>query len=138
MLFFFFLHLKSIENKLYSTNNCTVCLDSTGVGSNSIFCNSCKQWVHKKCSGHKCLTKDPEYRCTQSQGTACPLDGRPQTEVQIKPDKLEVVASFCYLGDMLSAASCQLEVVASFCYLGDMLSAASGCELPTTKCVKTT
>ena len=23
----------------------------TGVGSNSIFCNGCKHWVHKKCSG---------------------------------------------------------------------------------------
>ena len=29
------------------------------------------------------------------------------------------------------------EVVASFCYLGDMLSAAGGCELSTTTCVKT-
>ena len=30
-----------------------------------------------------------------------------------------------------------LEVVDSFCYSGDMLSAASGCELSTTTCVKT-
>ena len=30
-----------------------------------------------------------------------------------------------------------MEVVASLCYLGDMLSAASGCELSTTTCVKT-
>ena len=29
------------------------------------------------------------------------------------------------------------EVVASFCYLGDMLSAAGDCELSTTTCVKT-
>ena len=36
-------------------------------------------------------------------GNACRIDGRPQSEVQVKPDKLEVVASFCYLGDMLSA-----------------------------------
>ena len=40
---------------------CAVC--HTGVGSNSIFCNSCKHWVHKKCSGLKRLTKDPDYRC---------------------------------------------------------------------------
>ena len=46
-----------------------------------------------------------------------PLDGRPQKEVQVGPDKLEVVASFCYLGDMLSAAG--------------------GCELSTTTRVKT-
>ena len=86
---------------------CAVC--HTGVGSNNIFCNGCKHWVHKKCSGFKRLTKDPVYRCTKCQGTARPLDGRPQREVKVRPDKLEVVASFCYLGDMLSAASgCEL------------------------------
>ena len=36
-------------------------------------------------------------------GNAHPIDGRPQNEVQVRPDKLEVVAFFCYLGDMLSA-----------------------------------
>ena len=94
---------------------CAVC--HTGVGSNSIFCNGCKHWVHKKCSGLKCLKKDPDYRCTRCQGTARPLDGRPQKEVQVGPDKLEVVASFCYLVGMLSAAG--------------------GCELSTTTRVKT-
>ena len=94
---------------------CAVC--RTGVGSNSIFCNGCKHWVHKKCSGLKRLKKDPDYRCTRCQGTARPLDGRPKKEVQVGPDKLEVVASFCYLGDMLSAAG--------------------GCELSTTTRVKT-
>ena len=49
---------------------CAVC--RTGVGGNSIFCNGCKHWVHKKCSGLKCLTKDPEYRCTRCRGTARP------------------------------------------------------------------
>ena len=94
---------------------CAVC--RTEVGSNSIFCNGCKHWVHKKCGGLKHLKKDSDYRSTQCQGTARPLDGRPQKEVQVGPDKLEVVASFCYLGDMLSAAG--------------------GCELSTTTCVKT-
>ena len=55
----------------------------TGVGSNSIFCNWCKHWVHKKCSGLNCLTKYPDYRYTQCQGTARTLDGRPQREVQV-------------------------------------------------------
>ena len=94
---------------------CAICL--TGMDSNSIFCNGCKHWVHKKCSGLKRLKKDPDYRCTWCQGTARPFDGRPQKEVQVQPDKLEVVASFCYLGDMLSAAG--------------------GCELSTTTRVKT-
>ena len=94
---------------------CAVC--HTGVGSNSIFCSGCKHWVHKKCSGFKRLKKEPDYRRTWCQGTPRALDGRPQKEVQVGPDKLEVVASFCYLGDMLSAAS--------------------GCELSTTTRVKT-
>ena len=102
---------------LQSSDEFPCAIRSTGVGSNSIFCNDCKYWVHKKCSGLKHLTKDPDYRCTQCQGTACSLDGRPQREVQVGPDKLEVVASFCYLGDMLSAAG--------------------GCELSTTTRVKT-
>ena len=72
---------------------CAIC--RTGVGSNNIFCNGCKHWVHKKCSGLKPFKKDPDYRCTQCQGTARPLDGRPLKEVQVGPDKLEVVASFC-------------------------------------------
>ena len=51
-------------------------------------------------------------------GNCTPLDSRPQKEVQVEPDKLEVVASFCYLGNMLSAAG--------------------GCELSTTTRMKTT
>ena len=57
---------------------CAVC--HTGVGSNSIFCNVCKHWVHKKCSGLKRLTKDPDYRYTRCQQTACPLHGWQTTE----------------------------------------------------------
>ena len=92
---------------------CAVC--RTGVGSNSIFCKGCKHCVHKKCSGLKPLTEDPDYRCTRCQRTACPLDGRPQREIQVGPDKLEVVASFCYLGDLLSAAGgCELSTTTRF------------------------
>ena len=50
---------------------CAVC--RTGVGSNIIFCSGCKHWVHKKCSGLKCLKKDPDYRCTRCQGNCTPL-----------------------------------------------------------------
>ena len=50
-------------------------------------------------------------------GNARPTDGRPQSEVQVIPDKLEMVTSFCYLDDMLSAGG--------------------GCEIRVTTCVKT-
>ena len=36
---------------------CVIC--RTGLGSNSMHCNGCKHWVHKKCSGVKRLKKDP-------------------------------------------------------------------------------
>ena len=42
------------------------------------------------------------------------IDGRPQSEVQVGPDKLEMVASCCYLGDMLSAGGgCEITVTTS-------------------------
>ena len=116
---------------------CAVC--RTGVGSNSIFCNGCKHWVHKKCSGLTRLKKDPDYRCTRCQGTARPLDGRPQKEVQVGPDKLEVVPSFCYIGDMLSAAGgCELStttrVKTAWKKFKDLLPVLSSCQLSFKTC----
>ena len=88
---------------------CAVC--RTGVGNNSIYCNGCNLWVNKKCSGLQRLTLNPDYRCAWCMGNALPIDGRPQNEVQVGPDKLNVVASFCYLGDMLSAGGgCEITV----------------------------
>ena len=44
-------------------------------------------------------------------GNARPIDNIPQSEVQVGPDKLEVVAYSCYLGDMLSAGrGCEITV----------------------------
>ena len=88
---------------------CPVC--RTGVGNNSIYCNGCKLWVHKKCSGLQRLTPNPDTQCPGCVGKARPIDGRPQNEVQVRPDKLEVVSSFCYLSDMLSAGGgCEIAV----------------------------
>ena len=88
---------------------CTFC--PTGVGNNSIYCNDCKLWEHKKCSGLQWLIPNPDYRCALCMGNTCPINGRPQSEVQVGPDKLEVVASFCYLGDMLSTGGgCEITV----------------------------
>ena len=36
----------------------------TGVGNNSIYCNDCRHWVYKKCSGTQQLTPYPDlYVC---------------------------------------------------------------------------
>ena len=63
------------------------------------------------CRELKRLAKAPDYRCTQCQGITRGLDGRPQRKVQDEPIKLGMVASSCYLGDMLSAADgCELSI----------------------------
>ena len=81
---------------------CAVC--RSGVGKNSILCHGCKLWVHKKCSHIEGrLTDDPTFRCSRCRGTAQPIDSRPFQTMALEGRKLEVVDSFCYLGDTVSA-----------------------------------
>jgi hypothetical protein len=87
---------------------CAVCRN--GVRSNAIQCSLCALWVHKKCSG-LCgkLVPDPNYKCKRCLGQARQLEGRPYNEVKVEDYTLEVVDSFCYLGDMMSAGGgCEL------------------------------
>ena len=88
---------------LQSSDEYTCAICRTGVGNNSIYCNGCKLWVHKKCSGLQELTPNPAWCMGNAPPPHPPIDGRPQSEVQVGRDKLGVVASFCYLGDMVSA-----------------------------------
>ena len=89
---------------------CAVCRQ--GVGSNSIQCTQCSFWVHKKCSGIKGRLKpDPSFVCSRCIGTAKPIDSRTVTEVALNDDLLDVVAKFCYLGDMVSQGGGCLESV---------------------------
>ena len=56
-----------------------------GVGSNSIFCDGYKSWIHKKCSGFKgTLKADPNYRCKRCMGLCRPVDGRPEKHVTLE------------------------------------------------------
>ena len=74
------------------------------------------KWVHKKCSGLQQLTPNPDYRCASCRGTAHPINGRPQIAVQVRSDKLEVVSSFCFLGDiLLTGGGCELAVTTVLC-----------------------
>jgi hypothetical protein len=94
---------------------CAVC--RSGVGRNSILCSQCRMWVHKRCSGVVGrLTTDPEYVCPRCRNIARPIDGRPLTQVNIDGTELDVEASFCYLGDMLSAGGgCEHAIAARCC-----------------------
>ena len=90
---------------------CSVC--RKGVGANSIYCAGCSHWVHKKCSGViGSLKSNPDYRCSRCKGTARPIDGRPQNEWLVQDKNLDVVDSFCYLGDTIGAGGgCDLSVI---------------------------
>ena len=84
---------------------CGVC--GKGVGSNSIRCNSCSAWVHKKCSGIAGKLKHADgYRCRRC------VDGNPASLRALQPISLENGQSF--------------ECVEKFCYLGDMIAAGGG------------
>ena len=91
---------------------CAVCL--RGVGErNAILCSSCGAWVHgKACSDLTRLpASDPTYVCRRCKGLARPIDGRPFASLAVNGAELEAVGTFCYLGDMLSAAGgCDLAI----------------------------
>ena len=75
-----------------------------------------REWAcctgHKKYSGLKRVKEDLNYRCSRCHENARPIDRRPQKDVQVGSDKLELVASFCYMSDMLSAAEgCELAMI---------------------------
>ena len=81
---------------------CGVC--RKGTGSNSIFCEGCSHWVHHGCSeipGR--LVEDPSFLCARCRGTARPIDARPATEFAVGGESVDVVDSFCYLGDTICA-----------------------------------
>ena len=90
----------------------------SGVGANSISCSQCKSWVHKKCSGIKGrLNVTPDYVCPRCLDQARPIDGRPITQIEVDNTLLDVKASFCYLGDMLSAGGGCALAIATRCYI---------------------
>ena len=79
---------------------CSVC--HKGVGRNSIRCNTCKNWVHKKCSGVKGkLLDDGNFKCSTCTNGLPPV-AEDCREISLSDGaKLECVSRFCYLGDML-------------------------------------
>ena len=78
---------------------CGVCDEN--VGRNSIYCSQCHKWIHKRCSGViGKLKEDPSYKCPRCSGQ-CP-DRPPDlllTHLNCGGFNLEVVPTFCYLGD---------------------------------------
>ncbi|XP_057306088.1 uncharacterized protein LOC130644476 isoform X2 [Hydractinia symbiolongicarpus] len=74
-----------------------------GVGSNSIFCQTCKHWVHKKCSsiGGR-LRADIQFVCKRCKGEIIENEVFPAS-MMYNSGSLEIVENFCYLVDMLGS-----------------------------------
>ncbi|XP_057312496.1 uncharacterized protein LOC130654010 [Hydractinia symbiolongicarpus] len=74
-----------------------------GVGSNSIFCQTCKHWVHKKCSSISGrLRADIQFVCKRCKGEIIENEVFPAL-LMYNSGSLEIVEKFCYLGDMLGS-----------------------------------
>ena len=106
-------------DKRHDRSNYCCLLFKLGVGGNSIQCTVCKGWVHKRCSGIKgklpANRKDFECRKCQDRNQGGMYEGgREVVEGQIERVEIEV-------GE-------ELEVVKSFCYLGDVIEAGGGVE----------
>ena len=81
---------------------CGVCLK--GVGVNSIYCSNCKHWIHKRCSKVSGPIKsNVNFKCQRCQGLAPAIDKRDMLNVVVDNELIEVIDSFCYLGDMITS-----------------------------------
>ena len=79
---------------------CGVC--GKGVGSNSIKCSFCGLWVHKRCTGIKGALRPHDFKCKKCKGeNATPTTPAELAPVVIEGETIEVVKSFCYLGDFI-------------------------------------
>ena len=68
---------------------------SKGVGVNSILCQTCNLWIHKRCSGVKgTMKKESMFRCKKCKGESVPTDSLNFSLVQVGEDILEVGPTF--------------------------------------------
>ena len=75
---------------------CGVC--GRGVGVNSILCTQCGKWCHGRCSGLRSLRISYDFVCP-----GCTAGSRNrEAPMQLDGEQVEMVDSFCYLGDVLS------------------------------------
>ena len=74
---------------------------SKGVGVNSILCQTCSLWIHKRCSGVKeTLKKESMFRYKKGKGENVPTGSLNSTQVHVGEDTFEAVRTFQYLGDV--------------------------------------
>ena len=75
---------------------------SKGVGVNSILCQTCNLWIHKRCLGVKgTLKKESMFKCKKCKGESVPTDSLNSTQVHFNEDTIEAVPTFQHLSDMI-------------------------------------
>ena len=85
-----------------------------GIGANVILCLSCRNWVHKRCSGIKAsLGNCEDFICKTCSTTTGAVNPFP-TCITIDRDEFKIASEFCYLGDVIGqAGGCNDAVTAS-------------------------
>ena len=84
-----------------SKHRCGVC--KKGGGKNLIFCHYCKSWIHYRFSNIKGrLRSDSNFKCQKCCQVREITPASQLKHVKIGKDKLKVVRSFYYLGDVTS------------------------------------
>ena len=79
---------------------CAVC--HKGVGSNSIWCNQCSLWMHKRCSGIRGrLQNNGEFECAVCRGEQ--VERVRWERIVLAGESFDCVEEFCYLGDVICA-----------------------------------
>ena len=84
---------------------CGVC--NKGVGSNSIQCTNCKNWVHRRCSDVKgsLAAAVDDFTCKKcKENLPRPIIAGDGEFMEVEGEKYGVVTSFCYLGDTLDGS----------------------------------
>ena len=81
---------------------CGVCYK--GVGVNSVQCQSCSYWVHKRCSKIKGrLQNIKDFKCKTCKDKESGVKQVENVVVNCGGENLEVVEKFCYLGDTIGS-----------------------------------
>ena len=76
-----------------------------GIGINSVLCLSCRNWVHKQCSGIKTSLRNcVDLICKTCSTTTGAVDPFP-TCITVDRGEFEIVSELCYLGDVIGQAS---------------------------------
>ena len=80
---------------------CRIC--RKGVDVNSIYCSSCKKWIHRGCSGVVgSLGKIGNFMCRNCTAGGVRVVDVVKQFVLGNNDRMEVVEKFCYLGQGFS------------------------------------